>query len=84
LPDWTTPDDAPELTASLPESAEVFEGDSFVRRGRGRPKTDRAKEQISVRLGQDVLVRLRAAGPGWQSQINEMLREALGIEKQVA
>jgi len=56
--------------------AEVFEGDGFVRRGRGRPKSSAAKEQISVRPDPDVLAKLREAGPGWQSQINALPRQA--------
>lgn len=77
---WIDPDDAPELTADMLERAEVFEGDSFVRRGPGRPKSAAAKEQISVRLDPDVLTALRAAGPGWQSQINALLRQALALD----
>jgi len=80
-PDWTDPDDAPEPTAELLAKAETFEGDSFVRRGRGRPKAGAAKEQISVRLDPDVLAALRAAGPGWQSQINTLLHQALRLDK---
>lgn len=78
--EWTDPDDAPELTAEMLDRAEVFDGDTFVRRGRGRPKSEVTKEQISVRLDPDVLAALRAAGPGWQSQINVLLRQALRIE----
>lgn len=74
---WHDPDDAPELTDAMVERAEVFEGAKFVRRG--RPKSAAAKEQISVRLDPDVLAKLREAGPGWQSQINAMLRQALGL-----
>lgn len=76
---WTDPDDAPELTAEMLDRAEVFQGNRFVRRGRGRPKTEAAREQISVRLDPDVLAKLREAGPGWQSQINPILRRALGL-----
>ncbi len=79
--DWADPDDAPELTEEMLADAEVFEGNTFVRRGRGRPKSDAAKEQISVRLDPDVLAKLRAAGPGWQSQINTLLRRALRIDE---
>ena len=79
--DWTNPDDAPELTEQMLAEAEVFQGDTFVRRGRGRPKSGAAKEQISVRLDPDVLAKLRAAGPGWQSQINALLRRALQIDE---
>ena len=77
--DWTDPDDAPELTAEMRDRAEMFRGQTFIARGRGRPKAEAAKEQISVRLDQDVLAKLREHGPGWQSQINVILRHALGL-----
>jgi uncharacterized protein (DUF4415 family) len=69
-------DDAPELTAELRDKAEGFQGNAFVRRGRGRPKSTATKEQISVRLDPDVVAKLREAGPGWQSRI-ALLRQAL-------
>jgi uncharacterized protein (DUF4415 family) len=47
---------------------------------RGGPKSGAAKEQISVRLDPAVLAKLREAGPGWQTQINSLRREALRIE----
>ncbi len=78
--EWSDPDDAPELTAEMLSRAEVFEGNTFIRRGRGRPNSAAAKEQISVWLDPDVLAKLREAGPGWQSQINALLRRALGIK----
>jgi len=80
LIDWIDPDDAPPLTAEMLEHAEVFDGNTFVRRGRGRPRSDTVKEQISIRLDPDMLARLREAGPGWQSQVNAMLRKALGLD----
>jgi uncharacterized protein (DUF4415 family) len=83
-PEWTDPDDAPELTEAMLKDAEYFHGDTFVRRGPGRPKSESAKEQISVRLDPDVLAKLREAGPGWQSQINGLLRQALGLGKSAA
>ncbi len=76
---WTDPDDAPFLTKEQLEQAEVFDGDTFVRRGRGRPKSAVSKEQISVRIDRTILAKLREAGPGWQSQINTLLGEALGL-----
>jgi uncharacterized protein (DUF4415 family) len=78
--EWVDPDDAPELTEAFFDNAEYFHGDRFIRRGRGRPKSDPPKEQISVRLDRDVLAKLREAGPGWQSQINALLRQALRLE----
>lgn len=79
LAEWTDPDDAPQLTTEMLESAEVFDGDAFVRRGRGRPKTEAAKQQVSVRLDPDVIAKLRETGPGWQSRLNDLLRAGLGL-----
>ena len=36
------------------------------------------KEQVSLRLDQDVLDHFRAGGPGWQDRINTALRKAAG------
>ncbi len=41
----------------------------------GRPRGSK-KQQVSLRLDRDVLDRFRAAGPGWQTRINEALRRA--------
>lgn len=43
-------------------------------RGRQRAPT---KEQISIRLSRDVLGRFRATGTGWQTRMDEALREWL-------
>jgi uncharacterized protein (DUF4415 family) len=37
-----------------------------------------AKEQVSLRIDQDVLEFFRESGPGWQDRINEALRKAAG------
>jgi len=61
------------------EDAEHFDGDRFIRRGRGRPRLEAPKEQINIRLDADVLARLRRDGSGWQTKINEILRVSLGL-----
>ena len=76
---WVDPDDAPHLTDAMLREAEVFRGEAFVRRARGRPPTGNAKEHVSVRLDRDVIAKLREAGPGWQSQVNRLLRVSLGL-----
>ena len=75
---WVDPDDAPELTPAFFDDAEIFTADSFVRRG--RPKSAHTKEQINLRLDPDILAALRAAGPGWQTRINTILRTALALD----
>ena len=78
---WTRP---PILTDAEAGEVEVFEGSTFVKRGRGRPPTGNAKELVSLRLDRDVLAKLREAGPGWQSQVNVLLRRVLGLDARPA
>jgi uncharacterized protein (DUF4415 family) len=39
----------------------------------GRPKSDKPKELVSVRLDADALAFLRSSGPGWQTRLNALL-----------
>jgi len=41
------------------------------------PQKAPTKELISIRLSRDVVERLRASGPGWQSRVDTMLRKWL-------
>lgn len=36
------------------------------------------KEQVTLRIDQDVLEHFQGGGPGWQDRINEALRKAAG------
>jgi len=38
-----------------------------------------AREQVSLRIDQDVLEHFRSDGPGWQDRINAALRKAAGL-----
>jgi len=45
------------------------------------PKTNAVpgvKEQVTLRIDQDVLEHFQAGGPGWQDRINEALRKVVG------
>ena len=77
-PEWVDPDDAPELTDEYFKDAEYWQGDTFIRRG--RPKSGNPgdpKETVTIQLDPDVLAKLREAGPGWQTQVNGILRKAI-------
>jgi uncharacterized protein (DUF4415 family) len=74
---WVDPDDAPELTDAWFDTADVHQGGVLLRRGRGRPKVETPKRQITLRLDSDVIERFRATGPGWQARMNDALRKAL-------
>src|SRR3954468_17455024 len=43
---------------------------------RGRPKSARPKQPVSLRLAREVMARCRRTGRGWQSRINSALRKA--------
>lgn len=48
-----------------------------VRRGRGRPPAPVKRPTLNMRVDADVLAAFKATGPGWQTRINALLREAV-------
>ena len=80
---WVDPDDAPELTREFFRTADIYQGDKLVRRGRP-PVGARTKEAVKLRLSPDVLDHFRADGAGWQTRINETLEKAVQREKKKA
>lgn len=76
---WFDPNDAPELTEEWFESAYQYQGDTMVKRGRGRPPMaarDR-KVPVKIRYDQEVVEAFRQTGKGWQTRMNEALRQYL-------
>ncbi len=71
-------DDIPEVTAAdfarAKPAAEVMpEVVAAMKRARGRPKLDRPKEHVTLRLDPEVVDAFKAQGPGWQARINAAL-----------
>ena len=73
-PEWTETDFAaakgpeclpPELLAAFPNT-----------KPRGGRPAGSDKQLVSIRLDKDVVEKLKAAGPGWQTRINAALRPA--------
>jgi len=46
-----------------------------MKRRRGRPKLDHPKIALTVRYDADIVERFRATGEGWQTRMNNALRE---------
>ncbi len=46
-------------------------------RGRGRPRKAQRKRQVTLRLDPDIVERFRASGKGWQTRMNDALRQWL-------
>ena len=80
---WIDSDDAPELTREFFRSADIYDGEKLVRRGRP-PIGERSKEAVKLRLSRDVLEHFRAGGPGWQTRINATLERAVARQKHKA
>ena len=52
-----------------------------TRKKRGRPAGSGSKEQVTIRFDHDVLAALRATGSGWQTRVNEAMREWVKTHK---
>ena len=74
VPEWTDEEIANARPAIevLPEIVEEYR-----RRTRGQQK-EPTKEQVSIRLSPEVLEFFRATGSGWQSRIDDVLKEHVG------
>ena len=59
----------PELVAILPKR----------KPGQRGPQKAPIKQQVTLRLDQDVLRHFRSKGSGWQSRINKSLRKVSGL-----
>ncbi len=66
-------EDIPELTDAWFEKADLHVDGKLVRRG--RPPSENRKEAVSIRLSPDVLRHFRSGGPGWQTRIDDILRD---------
>jgi uncharacterized protein (DUF4415 family) len=85
------PDDAPELTDDFFTNATPMIGDTVVSKEefakefkkalRGRPAGTSAKSTTTIRLDNDILTFFKSTGKGWQTRVNNALREWLKEHK---
>lgn len=73
--------DAPEATADQLAASRPFKEvfpDLYasIQRSRGRPPVASPRQQVSIRLDPDVIAKFKATGKGWQSRINDILKNA--------
>ncbi|EGY27951.1 MULTISPECIES: BrnA antitoxin family protein [Candidatus Regiella] len=75
-PEWSDKDFARARPAA-DVLTELFgkEGAAKVMRARGRPKLLNPKEPIKLRIDSDIISAYRAQGDGWQTRMNEALRD---------
>lgn len=82
-------DDAPELTdeeiLDLRPAREFFEQHGIqMPLPRGRPKAERTKTSVTIRLDAEIVEAYKASGPGWQTRMNEDLLEGARRRRVVA
>lgn len=74
--------DNPELTEAdflqAQTARQALPAIANLRRVRG-PQKSPTKTLVSMRLDPDLIARLKADGPGWQSRANDLLRQAVGL-----
>ena len=85
---WVDPDDAPELTddffeqgewkiGARPVSPEVGAAALREALSRGRPKAQNTKLALTVRYDAEVIEAFKGTGQGWQTRMNEALKDWL-------
>jgi uncharacterized protein (DUF4415 family) len=86
--EWIDPDDAPELTDEFFDNATWSIGDRIVSMEegrsamkealrRGRPKAVSPKLALTVRYDAEIVEAFKSTGKGWQTRMNEALKEWL-------
>ena len=80
--DWDDVSDNPEWTAEDYANARPFRevfpdlaASIDAKRKAGRPKATAPKQTIALRVAPDVLAAFKATGPGWQTRMQEALRD---------
>jgi len=81
-------EDSPELTDEwfrqarpaaevLPEIFGAEVAAEMLRPRRGRPRSATPKEHVNIRLDADVVQAFKSTGKGWQTRLNDALRDWL-------
>ena len=75
-PEWTDADFARARPASavLPELFGTQAAQAMLK-PRGRPRSEVVKERITIRFDADVLEAFRSTGKGWQTRMNDAMRD---------
>jgi uncharacterized protein (DUF4415 family) len=60
-------------------AAALADPDNPPRKAGGRPRAEAPKQPVKLRLDPDVVEAFKAAGPGWQTRMNDALRKAVGL-----
>ncbi|AJP48281.1 hypothetical protein PG1C_07015 [Rugosibacter aromaticivorans] len=74
-----SPEEDAQITAAAlsdPDNLPLTDAELIqFKRSRGRPLGSGKKEQVTLRLDAEILEQFRATGNGWQTRINDALRD---------
>jgi uncharacterized protein (DUF4415 family) len=81
-------EDAPEATDAwfdearaakdvLPGLVGIEAAEALLKPKRGRPRSANPKEHVNIRLDADVVRAFKSTGKGWQTRLNDALRDWL-------
>ena len=63
--------------AADPDTYELSASEFKQLRSVGRPKAEATKQRISIRLSPEVVTQFKATGRGWQTRMNDALKDWL-------
>ena len=63
--------------AADPDTYELSDSEFKQLRSAGRPKAKATKQRISIRLSLEVVTQFQATGRGWQTRMNDALKDWL-------
>jgi len=69
--------DAAPYDPNDPAAVAAFWARASIKRGPGRPPSAGTRPTLKMRVDADVLAAFKATGPGWQTRINALLRDAV-------
>ena len=79
-----TPQEDAAITAAAmsdPDAQPLTDAQLKAMRPMGRPRIANPKAPLTMRVDADVLQALRSSGQGWQTRVNELLRNAVATGK---
>lgn len=75
---WPTDEEDAAINAGIaadPDTFEITDEMFEQKRAPGRPKAQETKERITIRLSSEVIAYFRATGKGWQTRMDDALKE---------
>jgi uncharacterized protein (DUF4415 family) len=83
-PELERPRSKKEVSKARPLKEALPELHESIQRARGRPRLEKPKEAVTLRLDPDILDWFRNQGPGYQPRINAVLRHYMDEVKKKA